>query len=452
MINPWTVRHVVYPWVFPLLKRAPGRRIMRLVERWEEQSRWPPERHAEESLRRIQGLVRHAFENVPLYREKYRAAGVEPGDIRTWEDFSRLPRLTRDDLHGDREHILAGNVAARDRQFHHSSGSTGVPATFWIDRERASLIFANYHLNMRWIGSEVGERQAWLWPDQRGPRGRGTRLRRFQMRLLNRIFLISPTLDDEPMAYFHRRLTRFRPELLVSFPTRMAYFLRFCRRHGLSVPQIPRLLSTGETLHDHQRTDFAEAFGAEVYDRYGSIELGDIAHECTAHEGLHINSHRVNVETVPVEGLDGDQGMMVITDLDNLATPFIRYECGDIGQLWPEGTRHACPCGRTLPRLVRVLGRVRDAIESPSGRVYSRVVYSRVAREIPGIRLHQIIQRPPNTLVYRCQVDSEFPEDGRELIARVFAEKTDHEFQIEVEVVDHLEMTPSGKLKMLIRE
>ena len=95
---------------------------------------------------------------------------------------------------------------------------------------------------------------------------------------------------------------------------------------------------------------------------------------------------------------------------------------------------------------------MRDAIESPSGRIYARVTYSRVAREVPGVRLFQIIQRPPSTLVFRCQVDERFPENGREEIARIFSAKTRGEFQIDVEVVEKLEMSPSGKLNLLIRE
>jgi phenylacetate-CoA ligase len=452
VINPWFVRRVSYPWLFKVFTGESGRGIMDHVARWETQSRWPAERHAEEAWKRVQRLLRHAWDHSPLHRERMQAAGAEPGDLKGWDDFARLPRMTREDLDEGLEGFLADNISPSHRTKTRSSGSTGRPAWFWIDRGRAPLNFANYHLNMRWMGAEVGNRQAWMWPDAHGPSGRGTWQKRFASRLLNRLLLMSPDLSDDVLRIFHERLMRFRPGLIVSFPTRVAYFLKFCERHGLQAPQVPRMISTGECLTPEQRRWFSDAFGTEIFDRYGSIELGDVAHECGAHEGLHINTHRVWVETVDAPGLEGDQRMLVITDLDNLSTPFIRYEVGDLGRLWPTESTNACPCGRTLPRLASVTGRVRDALEAPSGNAYARVVYVKTAQSVPGVGTFQIIQRKPNRLVFRTVVDERFPEDGCDQLARHLNRMTRGEFEIDVEIVDEIPLSPSGKLKIVIRE
>lgn len=451
-LGPWLVQHVVYPCVFPLFKRASGRRIMPLVREWEERERWPPERHAEDALRRIQALARHAWEHVPLYREKFAAVGAEPGDLRTWEDFARLPRLTRDDLDQRAADLVADNVPPHRRGRHRTSGSTGRATSFWIDHDRAPLIFATYHHNQRWLGFEAGRRQLIFWPDTVGPRGRKTWSKRLQWRLLNRRFITSPDLDPDTLDYLHRAFLRFRPEVFLSFPTRIAVFIRHCQRRGLELPRVRAIITTGETLFDHQRALFAEAFGAEVFNRYGSIEAGDIAHECGAHQGLHINAHRVWVEVVPEEGLEPGLGRILITDLDNRATPFLRYECGDLGRLWPAETTHACPCGRTLPRLAEISGRITDILEGPSGRIYTRLAFTSAVREIPGIHAFQVVHRRPRTLILRVQTDGNFPADGPERLAQLVTAKTHGEFEVGVEQAAELAMTASGKLRVLITE
>src|SRR3546814_17238252 len=78
-------------------------------------------------LERLQWTVRHAYENVPLYRRKFTEAGVTPDDIRTLEDVRRLPFTTKDDL---RETYPFGMFAVpmdQVRRIHASSGTTGLP-------------------------------------------------------------------------------------------------------------------------------------------------------------------------------------------------------------------------------------------------------------------------------------------------------------------------------------
>lgn len=451
-IYPWLVRNVVYPGLVPLLRRAPGHRIMPLVAQWEAQARWPPERIREQALANLRALIAHAIENVPLYREKYRAAGVEAGDIRTWEDFARLPRLTREDLRDRSADLVARNVPPSRRSLHGTSGSSGTPVKFWIDREREVQHLANVHLNQRWIGVEVGERRMLFWGDVGGPRGPKSWRKRFQSRLLNRVFFPAAELKPEVLALFHRELSRFRPRLLTTFPSRIAVYVQWCRDEGKAIPHVPLVICTGETLHANQRSLIEEAFGAQVFNRYGSIELADVAHECLAHQGMHINAHRVWVETVPAEDLEDGQGLVLLTEQFNRATPFIRYECGDIGRLWPADTTHACPCGLRLPRLQEIVGRVIDIVRSPTGRVFTRIAFTSVARKIPGIVNFQVVHRRPRTLIYRYQPAGTFPADGERQIRDLLNANTDNEFDVSVERVEHLALTRAGKLRAVVFE
>lgn len=451
-MNPWLVKNFLYPTVFPIIRGASGRTIIPTAERWEERAKWAPERARQDTFERIQKMVAHAHANVPFYRKRYQAIGFEPGDLKTWEDFAKLPVVKKSDLILNLDEMTAENIPAERRELHQTSGSTGEPTKFWIDKDRYTLVFANAHMNLRWIGMEVGERQSWMWPAKNGPTGRSTWSRRLPARLINRQLLLSPNVDEDVMAIIHGRMKRFRPKSMVSFPTRIVHYIHFLESRGIDPIRMQGIICTGETLFSHQRRDFKAKLRSPIFNRYGSIEMGDIAHECTAHEGMHVNTHRVWVETTPEPTLSEKLGMIVATDLDNLATPFIRYETGDIGEMWDEGTTHDCPCGLRLPRIADVQGRVRDVLEAPSGRIYERLVYSHIADDTPGINLFQVVRKGPKDLTVRVQVDERFPADGREQIIRNLNGRTNGEFDITVELVDEIETTVSGKLRLLVRE
>jgi phenylacetate-CoA ligase len=275
------------------------------------------------------------------------------------------------------------------------------------------------------------------------------------MHLLNRMAFVTHRLDDEMLALFRRRVARFRPHLITAFPTYLALYVQHCREHGWELPSPRAIISTGETLTDDNRRLFEESFDVPVFNRYGSIELGDIAQECEAHEGMHINTHRVWVEVLPVEGLEGEDGLggIVVTDLDNRGLPLIRYDPGDLGRLWPADSTHACSCGRTLPRLTGVMGRYTDIVRGLSGRAYPQMCFGQIPRsEIPGVLAAQTIHRPPKTIISRLHIDGTFPADGAEQYRRVVQEHTNGEFDITVEITNDLKRTPTGKLRNLIIE
>src|SRR5207302_1711333 len=107
-------------------------------------------------------------------------------------------------------------------------------------------------------------------------------------------------------------------------------------------------------------------FGCPVFDRYGCREVGNIAHECSAHRGLHVHSD-INV----VELLVGDRpaapetaGDVVLTNLTNFVMPIIRYDLGDQAV----ASASVCTCGRHGPLLERIVGRQVDVTVSPAGK------------------------------------------------------------------------------------
>ena len=150
-----------------------------------------------------------------------------------------------------------------------------------------------------------------------------------------------------------------------------------------------------------------EVFGCPVFNRYGCREVGVIASECPAHQGMHIAAEGLLVEIV--QGTDpvgpGEPGGDPGDGLAQPGTPLIRYRIGDMGT-WEVGP---CPCGRGLPRLREVSGRVTDFLVGADGRLVSGVYLATyvVARRT-SLGQVQILQEEPGRVRYRIKPGPSF--------------------------------------------
>ncbi len=142
-------------------------------------------------------------------------------------------------------------------------------------------------------------------------------------------------------------MEQFRPDLLIACANPLKFLAHYALKEGIS-PVVGVIQSAGENLFPESRGIIEDTFRCEVYNFYGSHELGSMAQDCEKHGDLHLNSERYIVEEV--------DGRLIFTDLLNYAMPLIRYENQDTGNL--SGTK--CACGRGLPTLKSLLGRSID--------------------------------------------------------------------------------------------
>jgi phenylacetate-CoA ligase len=160
------------------------------------------------------------------------------------------------------------------------------------------------------------------------------------------------------------------------------------------------LLTASEFMSKSLREDLEALYGAEVFDNYGSNELGALGFECPKHTGIHLNSDCYVFEVLrdrePVS--PGEQGDIVITGLHNEAMPLIRYEQGDQVLLGEEGK---CRCRSYLPRLQAIQGRQADGlVTAEGGRIPAGPVCDWLEKVL-GIRDFQLIQKDHQRIILR---------------------------------------------------
>jgi phenylacetate-CoA ligase len=186
-----------------------------------------------------------------------------------------------------------------------------------------------------------------------------------------------------------------------------------------------------------------------VFDQWGCRDGGISAFECTAHDGLHLAVENAVVE-ICRDGVaipDGETGDVVATDLFSYAMPIIRYRVGDVASY---STEHSCSCGRGLPRIASVLGRVSGFLIGSGGKRVHGEFFSHVFWETPWVKEFQIVQDVAEEIVVKIVATGTPPNEQMEIITRLMSEKVGTEVKIRIDLVSEVAPGPMGKRQFVI--
>jgi phenylacetate-CoA ligase len=210
-----------------------------------------------------------------------------------------------------------------------------------------------------------------------------------------------------------------------------------------------------ERLLPTDRKALEEAFGPEVFETYGSREVMLMATECEAHAGLHTSMETLVVEVVVREdgtvraAKPGELGEVLVTDLTNHAMPFIRYANGDLAVAGPE---EICACGRALPRLASVEGRVTETLVDGNGARVNGLVFNVVIAHLAhAIRQFQVVQHKDRSVTLRVAPTATF-DAGIEGVLRATWERYLSGVPVKLELVPELPIAQSGKRQVVVVE
>ena len=389
-------------------------------------------------------LIDHARVNVPYYRDV-----LEGIEVRSLDDISSIPFLTKKAIQENMDELKAVNCPGKRFIPNSTGGSTGERLDFFSDTNQilASLLLRSNS----WTGWEVGDKQMQLWGAHYDISRTKGFINKLKSSLIQRnLILSSYNMREEDMFDYVRKINQYKPMLVTGYPSAMALFSEFIMGNGLAVHAPKGIVTSAETLFEHQRKTVESVFDCKVYNRYGCREAGGIAQECEEQNGLHIFTEHVIVETVDENGKPckpGESGEIVLTKLDNFAFPFIRYRVGDIGVL----SGRTCPCGRNLPMLDTVEGRVFDIIVGTNGNRLSGTYWTILLREyVDGISRFQVIQDEYGRLLLRLITDDRFDDGEKTKLIRRIKEKCGEDMVVDMEFVDEIPQTESGKHRFVI--
>jgi phenylacetate-CoA ligase len=258
-------------------------------------------------------------------------------------------------------------------------------------------------------------------------------------------------MTTDNMLEFIKECRVKKPPLLQGYVGALYHLAQYIDENNIDAWRPHAIWGTSSPIKEPQRALIEKVFKAPYYDQYGSCEVTWISAQCEKQEGLHINHEGRFVEFVDDNNNEkptGETGKILITDLDNYAFPLIRYENGDLGRRIDS----PCSCGRALPLMDKVQGRISENVYLPNGTVlsgeYLTTIFDDYAEQINQFQVKQEedyslhIYYVPNTAAYG-DINIE------KKLRNVFKEKTQQTVPVHFHSVNSI-ADDRGKLRFII--
>jgi phenylacetate-CoA ligase len=393
---------------------------------------------------RISNLLKAVVENVPYYRASWNSREKKAALEGRLEE---LPLLEKEPIRADYRSFLRQDISPLHPLKFHTSGSTGTPiSTIWtIDEYRNSRALREVR-SLRWAGvsyemprATISGRLVEPNPDSTGP------FHRFNA-VEKQVYFSAFHLRHDTASQYVDTLRKHRVQWLTGYA--VSYFLlaKFILDLGLQVPPLKAVITTSEKVTPQMREVMERAYGCRIFEEYSTVENAVFASECERGR-LHISPDVSIVEILRPDGSPsepGEVGEVVTTCFLRQYQPFIRYRLGDLAMLGDT----PCPCGRQMPVIKEVIGRIEDVVVGPDGRQMVR--FHGVFVNQPHIREGQIIQESLNRIRVKVVPEKGFgADDIQDVISRV-QRRMGTQVDVVVEAVDCIPRTSAGKFRAVI--
>jgi phenylacetate-CoA ligase len=408
-LHDWLTRRIVLPAYF-LAGRRP---VMRLCRDLADGERDAPDVLAARRLAKLRRLLDHAERHVPFHAARFAAAGLRAADLRSLDDLAAYPLLDKSDLPALAASLgpLAGAVRRR------SAGTAGLPVEVFTSREaHASSIAARLNC-YRWYGLQPGAREVRFWGRSLTAPGLSAQLRNL---LLNRQLVETRDLEPPRIERTLEKIAASGAGYAYGYASLIARFAAHVESTGRHEGALGLRLAvvTAEMSGAAERRWIAERLGCPVADEYGCSEVDIITFQCPE-GGRHVIADNILLEQLPAREAGG-AGELVVTDLNNLTMPLIRYRLGDLGRL----ATGVCACGRTWPLLSAVDGRTRKMFirrRDGSETHIAAFVYKMEEEREAGfpLRQFQLVQTDYERFVVNIVVSTSGAVDGTGLQRRL---------------------------------
>jgi phenylacetate-CoA ligase len=397
----------------------------------------------------LRTLVCHCYDNVPYYHKLFDSLGLLPKDFQTAADLVKLPLLTKDTIRDNTEALLATNVPPQEREFHTTGGTSGTPLGVCLEKRTDALRTAFDWRFRGWAGFRFNDRHAFL-------RGRSiTHLPPGKCWMVdpyhNCLLFSSFDMSESNMTLYLKKIHEFRPKFLLGFPASLELLAGFILDNGITVNEsgdLLGLITSSETIYPHQKRKITLAFRAPVFDYYGNTEQAARFGECPARQGYHEYAEHGIVEIVAPDA--NGVGEIVGTSFINYAMPLLRYSTGDRARR----SDKPCSCGRNLPLLDHVEGRIQDvAILGDGTRIPIVAFFFSVhVPEMEQIRRLQLVQDEPGSLTAMVVKGRNYVPNACESMFNRMNANLRVPFEMKLSFVEDIPRTREGKHRFFVQK
>ena len=415
---------------------------------------WSLEQFDTYQMKRLAPLLRFCAQEVPYYASIFRQAGLKAQDISSdnaRQCLSRLPLLDKDTVREQSDTLVARHVARFNPKPITTSGTTGTPLTVYWDRDSNVMEFCSIQRFWRWAGFRIGQSfldlrsRVFTEEDNHLVREQGVLyIRNWKV---NGIELSSDYIDERNIHQYYEVLLRYTPRLVRGHPQAIQHLVSLLQEKHLDSWCPAVVTPTSETLYEFQREQMESAWQVPVMDSYGLKEHNVFIAQCCA-GGYHIYPEYGICEIVDDDGnpvQPGQEGWIVATGLHTYAQPLLRYNTRDRA-VASHGRR--CACGRTLPTVEHIVGRIDDCIYTHDGKRYSGMHFAFFGRR--GIKKARLVQEDLSKVQVELVVTSEFAQAEQAALRDALERKVENRLTFEFRMVRDIVQENPGKFKFVV--
>lgn len=435
---------------------------MAVFDRYLENEFAAPDVQRSAISRALARMLQFAARNVPFYRDAFHSDCIEISNPDGLATLSCLKILSKHDVQNNAEGLCAerlpqGHALAPPTS---SSGTTGRRTVVQRSTSTIGMLAYQKQREYRWFRFDPEGRLAYIRfshhfspkPDGTFPKD-GETLAALAWPQIGKHFSTGPHFTfnvTSPAEHQLEFLRLLKPDYLMAYAETLEH-LTFAAGETRPSDSLKGLVSISEQLTPGMRRRIESSFGAPLRQNYGLNEIGLVAIECEAGR-FHVHTEHCWVEIVDESGAaaaPGKSGRLLVSSLNNVAMPLLRYDTGDLAT----ASDGACSCGRTLPSFANIVGRYSRIAFLPDGTL-TLVGLLRETMEaldgdaLAGVQLFQIHQSRDRNFELRVVSRKALSPSLTKVFAEVWkASPTTKGLSLRIVRVDSLARSQGGKFQ-----
>lgn len=389
-------------------------------------------------------LLSYVAQEIPYYSRTWderQKRAAQSGDL------TALPLLEKEPLRLEPYDFVAPGLRKRLHWKFFTSGSTGTPiATLWIADEIRDTLAVRETRSANWAGVSFSQPRATFSgrlvepdPHSAGPFYRYNAIEK-------QVYFSAFHLRADTASNYIEGMRRHHVKWMTGYAVSFYLLARYILDQNLKLPPLKAIITTSEKLTPEMREVMQQAYQCKIYEEYSTVENALFASECES-GNLHVNPDVSVVEILRPDGTacaPGETGEVVTTCLMRTYQPLIRFRLGDLAS-W---SGKSCRCGRAMPVIQEVVGRIEDVVVGPDGRQMVR--FHGIFIDQPNIREGQVIQEAIDHIHIKVVPANSFnQEDITSVILRV-QQRLGRNVYVTVESVSSIPRTSAGKYKAVV--
>jgi len=392
----------------------------------------------------LKKLLSICIKSVPYYRDNWSKSEKEAASRVKLFD---LPLLEKHAVRENPKSFCRDDIHPLPKLTHHTSGTTGTPIqAIWRISEYRNAIALREARSANWAGTSFEQPRATF-------SGRMVETNPDRMDSVYRfnaaekqVYFSAFHLKPETAPQYVDALRKHHIVWLTGYAVSYSLLAKYILEQSIPVPALKAVITTSEKLTPSMREVMQKAYGCQIYEEYSTVENALFASECE-HGRLHVSPDVSMVEILRPDGSScepGEVGEVVTTCLMRSYQPLIRFRLGDLAAWDPE----SCPCGRKMPVIKEVVGRIEDVVTGPDGRQLVR--FHGIFADQPNIVEGQIIQETRNDFTVKVVPTDAFTSADIANIIQRMRQRLGPDINIQVEKVQEIPRTKSGKFRAVI--